>query len=97
VTLPAGWSTAPIGDRCSLINGMAFKPTDWVKQGLPIIRIQNLNHPDAEFNYCDSVIDRKSSSRPMSFYLHGPERRAHHLGRIYGPAPPQSLINIFSV
>jgi type I restriction enzyme S subunit len=38
---------------------MAFKPTDWVKQGLPIIRIQNLNRPDAEFNYCDSVVDRK--------------------------------------
>src|SRR3989344_6940958 len=34
----------------NLINGRAFKPTDWSDKGLKIIRIQNLNNPLAEFN-----------------------------------------------
>ena len=34
-----------------LINGAAFKPTDWSAEGLPIIRIQNLNNPKAAFNH----------------------------------------------
>ena len=44
----------PIGEICELINGRAFKPEDWQRAGsggLPIIRIQNLNTPDSEFNY----------------------------------------------
>ena len=37
------WSTKPIGELCDLINGRAFKPSDWGTEGLPIVRIQNLN------------------------------------------------------
>jgi len=39
-----------IGDLCDLQNGRAFKPSDWEKKeagGVPIIRIQNLNDPQA--------------------------------------------------
>lgn len=50
-TAPQGWSYAAIGELCTLINGRAFKPSDWTDTGLPIIRIQNLNNPDAKFNY----------------------------------------------
>lgn len=50
-TTPQGWSYAVIGELCTLINGKAFKPSDWTDTGLPIIRIQNLNNPDAKFNY----------------------------------------------
>jgi type I restriction enzyme S subunit len=32
------------------VNGRAFKPTDWTEDGLPIVRIQNLNDHDAPFN-----------------------------------------------
>lgn len=59
MTLPQGWVTAEIGDLCSLINGKAFKPSDWARSGLPIIRIQNLNRPDAEFNFCDTEVDER--------------------------------------
>lgn len=52
-SLPASWRWARIGDHLELINGMAFKPTDWVSSGIPIVRIQNLNRLDAPFNYCD--------------------------------------------
>jgi type I restriction enzyme S subunit len=36
---------------CELVNGDAYKENDWDTHGLPIIRIQNLNNPQAPFNY----------------------------------------------
>lgn len=57
--LPNGWVTAPIGTLCSLENGRAFKPTEWTTQGLPIVRIQNLNNPNAPFNYFDKEFDHR--------------------------------------
>ncbi len=48
--LPEGWRSLPIGQVCSLVNGRAFKPTEWSQEGLPIIRIQNLNDPTKPFN-----------------------------------------------
>jgi type I restriction enzyme S subunit len=50
--LPRTWSWVRIGDHLALINGMAFKPTDWLAEGIKIVRIQNLNRLDAPFNYC---------------------------------------------
>ena len=44
------WPEVPIGQLCELVNGRAFKPSDWTEDGLPIVRIQNLNDPDAPFN-----------------------------------------------
>lgn len=52
----------PIGQACELINGRAFKPEDWKKEdsgGLPIIRIQNLNNHDSDFNYYKGTYDDK--------------------------------------
>ena len=57
--LPSGWVWGEIGNFCNLINGRAFKPTEWTSKGLPIVRIQNLNNEDAEFNYCDFQVDDK--------------------------------------
>ena len=48
--LPPGWVRAPIGRLCTLRNGRAFKPDDWEAEGLPIVRIQNLNNRRAAFN-----------------------------------------------
>jgi len=57
--LPSGWVLAPIKELCYLVNGRAFKPSEWSAEGIPIIRIQNLNNPEAEFNYCDFEIPHK--------------------------------------
>lgn len=54
--LPRTWVRAPIGMLCDLKNGMAFKPTDWSRTGLPIVRIQNLNNPDAAYNHFEGEI-----------------------------------------
>ena len=49
--LPSGWIVSTIGEVAQYINGRAFKPTEWEKEGIPIIRIQNLNDPNAPYNY----------------------------------------------
>lgn len=51
--IPSNWRWRRIGDELELLNGMAFKPTDWVSSGLPIVRIQNLNNDLAPFNFCN--------------------------------------------
>lgn len=48
-----------LGDIATYINGYAFKPEQWSNKGKPIIRIQNLNNKDAEYNYFDGEIDEK--------------------------------------
>ncbi len=55
--LPLGWRWARLGEVATYLNGRAFKPEDWGTTGLPIIRIQNLNTPDAPFNYYDGHVD----------------------------------------
>ncbi len=51
-----------LGEVCEFINGRAFKPKDWENKnsgGSPIIRIQNLNNPQAKFNYYSGkVLDK---------------------------------------
>lgn len=48
--LPSGWSSPAIANVARLINGRGFKPNEWETDGLPIIRIQNLNG-STDFNY----------------------------------------------
>lgn len=55
---PDDWSTKYLGDICNLINGRGFKPFEWNREGLPIIRIQNLNGSD-EYNYYDGHYNPK--------------------------------------
>jgi len=56
---PNSYRKVTIGDACELINGRAFKPTDWGNKGLPIVRIQNLNDSAAPFNYYDGEISKQ--------------------------------------
>ena len=52
-SLPSSWSVKTVGEIGSYLNGFAFKPTQWGSEGLPIIRIQNLNDRNKPFNYYD--------------------------------------------
>ena len=54
-----GWQTKKLGDVATYINGYAFKPEHWTDEGMPIIRIQNLNNQDAGYNYCNMDIPKK--------------------------------------
>jgi len=44
---------------CTLNNGRAFKPTEWTTEGIPIVRIQNLNNPDAAYNHFSGEFDER--------------------------------------
>lgn len=55
--LPVGWVQVPIGDLCELRNGRAFKPAEWTDEGIPIVRIQNLNNGQAKFNHFQGEVD----------------------------------------
>ena len=57
--LPAGWCTIEIGDAANYINGRAFKPEEWMSEGIPIIRIQNLNNKTAPYNYSTQLFESK--------------------------------------
>ena len=54
-----GFIPTTIGSICRLVNGRAFKPSDWSNEGLPIVRIQNLNDKEKPFNYYTGVADDK--------------------------------------
>ena len=58
--LPKGWAFARLGDLMEMYNGRAFKESEWQHSGTPIIRIQNLNDPNAPFNYVSGDIDDKN-------------------------------------
>lgn len=49
----------PLKDVATFLNGYAFKPSDWSKEGLPIIRIQNLTGTNKEFNYYNGNYNEK--------------------------------------
>ena len=55
--LPHGWTISTVGEVAKYSNGRAFKPSEWQKEGLPIIRIQNLNDNDAQFNYTTATFE----------------------------------------
>ena len=49
----------PLKEVATFLNGYAFKPSDWSKEGLPIIRIQNLTGTNKEFNYYNGDYNEK--------------------------------------
>jgi type I restriction enzyme, S subunit len=56
--IPEDWEEKSVGSVCKLINGRGFKPHEWKKTGLPIIRIQNLNGSE-DFNYFEGPYAKK--------------------------------------
>lgn len=64
--LQEGWKWVKIGGISDLYNGRAFKPIDWTENGLPIVRIQNLNDQEAEYNYYSGNVEEQ-------YALHGGE------------------------
>lgn len=46
-----------LGDLATYLNGRAFKPSEWKQTGLPIVRIQNLNKKEAEYNYSPEIYE----------------------------------------
>lgn len=57
--IPEEWELLPMNKLAQYINGMAFKPSEWKEDGIPIVRIENLNDLNAPFNYYGGQVDEK--------------------------------------
>ena len=57
--LPEGWKWCRLGDVAKYINGRAFKPKEWEKEGKPIIRIQNLTNSSNSVNRSTKIFEDK--------------------------------------
>ncbi len=57
--LDSHWKEVQVGSALRLINGRAFKSTEWAFSGTPIVRIQNLNNPESLFNYYQGELPDK--------------------------------------
>lgn len=68
-TNPKGWVVVPTGGLVRLVNGRAFKPAEWGKEGMPIIRIQNLNDSSKPFNYYEGDLPEKYRVRSGDILL----------------------------
>ncbi len=53
--VPKEWSIYTFGELADYKNGASFTAEDWKEEGLPIIRIQNLNGSD-EYNYYQGLV-----------------------------------------
>jgi type I restriction enzyme S subunit len=51
--VPEGWELSPLSSLADYKNGRAFKPSDWSKSGLPILRIAQINNPHKVKDYYD--------------------------------------------
>lgn len=58
------WKAVALGDLFDMQNGRAFKTAEWTDDGMPIIRIANLNSEEAKYNYFNGEYDDKILVRP---------------------------------
>jgi type I restriction enzyme S subunit len=89
-----GWEHRSLTDLAQYINGYAFKPDDWEKEGLPIIRIEQLKNPDSicdyysgkipDFNIIDNgdLIFSWSASLFLKFWNNGRAALNQHLFKV---------------
>ncbi len=57
--IPKEWNLLTLSNVATYINGMAFKPSDWKSEGMPIVRIENLNNTEAPFNYFSGSVNNR--------------------------------------
>ena len=59
--LMGNWKSVNIIRLADYINGFGFKPIHWTKEGLPIVRIEQLKNPDSKYDYCSIQIPEKNT------------------------------------
>lgn len=99
-TLPLGWVSKPLINLADYFNGAAFNEKHWAKDGLPIIRIEQINNPEAETdkyngpilptNYINSgdLIFSWSATLKAVIWTNGPAVLNQHL---YKVVPKKSI------
>lgn len=90
----SGWAPKRLTELAEYINGYAFKPEDWGKDGLPIIRIEQLKNPLASTDFFAGKIPEKlviqngdllfswSASLFLKIWQHGTAALNQHLFKV---------------
>lgn len=89
--LPEGWKRLTVADICTMQNGNGFGPEDWGTEGLPIIRIQNMNG-GKDFDYYSGTPDPRWIVEPGQLLFAWAGTR----GVSFGPSiwrGPQGVLN----
>jgi type I restriction enzyme S subunit len=97
-TIPnENWRKSQLGQLADFVNGRAFKPSDWTRAGIPIIRIQNLNG-GAEFNYFAGLVEKRFSVQTGDLLFSWSGTRGTSFGPHFWRGPPGMLNqHIFNV
>ncbi|MDB5182798.1 MAG: methylase [Candidatus Saccharibacteria bacterium] len=64
VKMNPDWDISSLEDVFDMVNGRAFKTSEWSDAGIPIIRIANLNGESAKYNYYSGNYDDKTLVEP---------------------------------
>jgi len=94
------WKEKALSGLANYINGYAFKPKDWNKSGLPIVRIEQINNPNGTYDYFEgnlpeqNIIDNGniifswSATLKVVIWKHGKAALNQHLFKVL----PKSII-----
>jgi restriction endonuclease S subunit len=69
ISIPTNWDVISLKDVASLKNGDAHNEEDWESEGIPIVRIQNLNEGDTRFNYWGGSLEKKTVAKTGDILL----------------------------
>lgn len=88
------WQSKNLTELAEFINGYSFKPSDWGKEGLPIIRIEQLKNPESVSDFYSknlpqhNIIDDGdlvfswSASLFLKIWQHGKSALNQHLFKV---------------
>ncbi len=108
INIPANWTSDTLINIADYHNGAAFKPKDWVEDGLPIIRIEQLNKADSETdkyggmllpnNFIDTgdLIFSWSATLKVVIWNRGPGALNQHLYKVV-PKPGISRLMLLHI
>ena len=57
--VPEGWEITPLGAATEVVNGRAYKLTEWEDFGTPVIRLQNLTQKGGNFYFSNLELPEK--------------------------------------
>ena len=102
------WGPRALSSLARYVNGFAFKPEHWGDEGLPIVRIEQLNNPDGNYDYCsvavpsDNLIDDGdlifswSATLKVAFWRRGKAALNQHLFKVI-PEPDVDQTFLFQL
>jgi type I restriction enzyme S subunit len=67
--IPEGWKLGIIGDRYFVKGGYAFKSEDFVKNGVPIVKIKNIKNNKKIDNNELQFVSKDVAKQKQNFYL----------------------------